>query len=190
MSNFSSCLYVFVMRKSIFTIVLVLFLTIILSGCNENEWFKYEFEDFHGVFNTEKSFELYKGQLNWLWYNLLKNSVIKIYSESNPESFTESIIISKKNSDKDVESFAKENIDNVDISWLKFSKWKTIDLKCNWTTLKFVYYQWKYNLNQYTIYLTDWFLKVNKDIYIISYSSLDEKSRNKFSSSFSTITCN
>ena len=100
-----------------------------------------------------------------------------------------SIIISKKNSDKDLETFAKENIENVDISWLKVAKWKNIEIECDGTTLNLIYFQWKYDMNQYDIYITDGFLKVWQWIYTISYATLDEKSRNDFSSSFKTIKC-
>ena len=113
----------------------------------------------------------------------------KIYYQKDSEAFNESIIISKKISDMDVERFAKENIENVDISWLKLSKWKNVDIKCDWITPSFVYDQWKYGMNQYTIYLSEWFLKVGSSVYIISYATLDEKSRNDFSSSFKTIQC-
>ena len=95
----------------------------------------------------------------------------------------------KKSSDKDVETFAKENIDNVDITGLKMSKWKSLEIKCNWITYNFVYYQWKYSMNQYNVYLANWFLKSGQNIYIISYATLDEKSRNSFSSSFKNIQC-
>ena len=191
MSNFSSCLYVYLMGKKIFLIIVFLFASSFLYWCSGNSWFTYEFDDFYGVFDTEKSFESNWKDLNWLWYNLLKTSIIKVYSQKNPEQlqFTESIIITKRSSDKNVESFAKENIDNVDISWLKLSKWKSMEVKCNWITYSFVYYQWRYSMNQFNIYLSEWFLKVNQNIYIISYASLDEKSRNNFSSSFKTIQC-
>ena len=175
------------MKKLLITIFILS--SIFLYGCNSNEWFKYEFENFYGIFNTEKSFENGWKNLNWLWYNLLKNSILKIYSENNPRIFTESIIISKKNSDKDIESFAKENIDNVDISGLKTSRWKSFEIKCNWITYNFVYYQWRYSMNQYNVYISEWFLKSWDEIYIISYATLDEKSRNNFSSSFKTIQC-
>ena len=45
-------------------------------------------------------------------------------------------------------------------------------------------------MNQYNIYISEGFLKVNQDIFVISYATLDEKARNKFSSSFKTIKCN
>ena len=176
------------MRKRVFLIV-ILFSVIIIKWCNENTWFRYEFEKFYGEFKTEKSFENNLTKLNWLWYNLLESSIIKICSQKNSEYFNESIIISKKSSDKDVETFSKENIDNVDISGLKMSKWKNLEVKCNWITYNFVYYQWKYSMNQYNVYLSNWFLKSGQNIYVISYATLDEKSRNDFSSSFKTIQC-
>ena len=113
-----------------------------------------------------------------------------MYTQTNDSYFTESIIISKKNSDKDVESFAAENIENVDISGLKLSKWKAVEADCNWNKHNLVYYQGKYSMNQYNIYLSEGFLKVNQDIFVISYATLDEKARNNFSSSFKTIKCN
>ena len=177
------------MKKKSFIIFILLFSSIFLYWCGKTDWFEYEFENFYGTFNTEKTFENDSTELNWLWYNLLKNSIINIYSQKDPDIFTESIIISKKNSDKDVETFAKENVDNVDISGLKISRWKSVDIKCDWINPSFVYYQWRYSMNQYNIYLSEWFLKVGSNIYIISYATLDEKSRNNFSSSFKTIQC-
>jgi len=189
MSYFSSCLYVYLMKKRFFLIVILFFSSIILYWCGTDTGFKYEFENFYGTFYTENSFENDWTKLNWLWYNLLGSSIIKIYSQKNSDYFKESIIIAKKSSDKSVETFAKENIDNVDISWLKMSKWKNIEIKCNWITYSFVYYQWKYSMNQYNLYLSNWFLKSGQVIYIISYATLDEKSRNDFSSSFKNIQC-
>ena len=177
------------MKIKKYLIVILLFSSIFLYWCSNYTWFQYEFENFYGIFNTEKSYKNNWSDLDWLWYNLLKNSIIKIYTQEDPDSFKESIIISKKNSDKDVESFAKENVDNVDISGLKISRWKSMEIKCNWITYDFVYYQWKYSMNQYNIYLSEWFLKVGSIIYVISYATLDEKSRNDFSSSFKTIQC-
>lgn len=176
------------MYKKIIFIVL-LFSGIFLYWCSKSWGFQYEFDNFYGEFNTEKEFESSKSELNWLWYNLIKNNVIKIYEQKNTEWFTESIIISKKDSDKDLETFAKENIENVDISWLKIAKWKNLEIDCNGTSLELVYFQWRYDMNQYDIYMTNGFLKVWQWIYAISYATLDEKSRNDFSSSFKTIKC-
>lgn len=177
------------MKKNIFAIVVLLFSSIFLYWCSNKTWLTYEFDNFSGTFSTEKTFENNKTELSWLWYNLLKSSIVKIYSEKDSELFNESIIISKRNSDKDVESFAKENIDNVDITGLKISRWKSMEVKCNWISYNFVYYQWRYSMNQYNIYLSEGFLKVDTTIYVISYATLDEKSRNNFSSSFKTIQC-
>lgn len=176
------------MYKKIILIALF-FSGIFLYWCDNNWGFQYEFDNFYGEFNTEKEFELSKSELNWLWYNLIKNNIIQIYEQKDPERFTESIIISKKDSDKNLETFAKENIENVDIAWLKVAKWKSLEIDCNGTTLDLLYFQWKYDMNQYDIYITDGFLKVWQWIYIISYATLDEKSRNDFSSSFKTIKC-
>ena len=176
------------MYKKIIFIVLF-FCGIFLYWCSDNWWFQYEFDNFYGNFYTEKDFELNNTELNWLWYNLIKNNIVNIYEENNENWFKESIIISKKNSDKNLEVYAEENVANTDISWLKISKWKNINIDCSWATLSLIYYQWRYNMNQYTIYITDWFLKVNQSIYSISYATLDEKNRNNFSSSFKSIKC-
>ncbi len=176
------------MYKKIIFITLI-FSVFFLYWCSENEWFQYDFDNFYGEFDTENDFEINKTELNWLWYNLIKNDIIKIYKQKNPEWFTESIIISKKNSDKDLESYAKENIENVDISGLKVTKWKDLEIECDGQSFDLIYFQWKYNMNQYNIYMTNGFLKVWAWIYTISYATLDEKSRNNFSSSFKTIKC-
>lgn len=176
------------MYKRIALIVLF-FSWIFLYWCGYNWWFQYDFDNFYGEFNTEKEFELSKTELNWLWYNLIKNDIIKIYEQKDPGWFTESIIISKKDSDKDLEIFAKENIENVDISWLRITKGKNVKIECNEKAFDLIYFQWRYDMNQYDIYTTNWFLKVWQGIYIISYATLDEKSRNDFSTSFKTIKC-
>lgn len=172
-----------------FLIAFILFTSIILYWCSENTWFKYDFDGFYWFFDTENTFESNKIELKWLWYQLMQNNIIKIYTKKEISDFTESIIISKKNSDKSVEAFAAENMENVDISGLRLSKWKAIEVDCNWSTYNLVYYQGKYSMNQYNIYLSEGFLKVNQDIFIISYATLDEKARNSFSSSFKTIKC-
>ena len=127
------------MYKKIFLIVL-LFSGIFLYWCGKSWGFQYEFDNFYGEFNTEKWFETSKTELNWLGYSLIKNSIIKIYEQKDVDWFKESIIISRKDSDKDVETFAKENIENVDISWLKVTKWKTVEIDYNGTTLNLIYF--------------------------------------------------
>ena len=64
------------MYKKVILIVL-LFSLIFLYWCGENGWFQYEFDNFYGEFKTENDFELSKTELNWLWYNLIKNNIIK-----------------------------------------------------------------------------------------------------------------
>jgi hypothetical protein len=175
------------MLKKIFTIGF-LFSLIVLCWCDKKWWFQYEFENFYWFFDTEKNFEINDKSLSSLWYKILSDNILKIYVEDSNSTFTDSIIITKKNSDKSVESFWKENLEDIDISGLKMSKWKKIEVECgdnNVCTL--LYYQWKYDMNQYDIYLTYWFLKLDNEIYIISYATLDEKSRNDFSSSFKTL---
>ena len=163
---------------------------ILLYWCGEIWWFQYEFDNFYWIFNTEKDFEVGQRTLNSLWYRVLANNIVQIYVEKGSNSvFTDSIVIVKKNSDKSVEAFWKENLEDVDISGLKMSKWKKFEIKCEDGVHSFLYYQWKYEMNQYDMYLVYWFLKNNNEIYIISYATLDEKSRNAFSSSFKTLTC-
>lgn len=177
------------MLKKIFIIGLLSSL-IVLYWCGEKAWFQYEFDSFCWIFNTEKDFEIGKKNLTSLWYNILANNIVQMYVEKNPNSvFTDSIIVTKKNSDKSVESFWKENIEDVNVPKLKISKWKNFEIKCENGTYNLLYYQWKYGMNQYDLYLTYWFFKVGNEIYIISYATLDETSRNNFSSSFKTLTC-
>lgn len=175
-------------KKHFFITILFLSLTTLL-WCQKSEQFQYDFDNFYSKFDTQKEFELNKDELEWLWYKLLDNSIVKIYSQKNATDFNESIIITKKNSDKSIEEFAKEDIENIDISWFKPSKWKMLEIKCESDNYNLLYYQWKQSMNQYTIYLTYWFMKNNNEIYIISYATLDEKSRNDFSSSFKNIKC-
>lgn len=175
------------MLKKIFVIGL-LFLLVILYWCGEKEWFQYEFDNFYWIFVTDKDFDVSKGNLESLWYKILSNNILKMYVENSDYTFTDSIIITKKNSDKSVEAFWKENLENVDISGLKMTKWKKLEVKCD-NVYDLLYYHWKYTMNQYDVYLTYWFLKVGNEIYIISYATTDEKSRNSFSSSFKTLMC-
>lgn len=179
------------MKKYIYLIVMLLFVTV-FCGCEKQNSFKYEFDDFVGYYYTDESFEINKDKLNSLWYKLLDDDLVKIYSQKgtwNEWAFKESIIIAKKTSDKSLESFAKENIENVDIWWVKFSKWKTLTIDCNDSKINMLYFQWRYNLNQYNMYVSQWFFKVNNEFYIISFASLSEKNRNDFSSAFKDIQC-
>jgi len=177
------------MLKKIFVIGLSFFTLLLLYWCGVKGWFQYEFGNFSWNFDTEKSFVENEKSLDWLGYKLLSNNIVKMYVEDNDDTmFRESIIVTKKNSDKSVEAFWKENLEDVDILWLKMSKWKKIEVKCD-ETYNLLYYQWRYDMNQYDLYLTYWFLKVNNEIYIISYATMDEKSRNSFSSSLRTLVC-
>jgi len=165
------------------------FSLIVLYWCGEKWWFQYEFEDYYWVFDTEKEFEISDRKMESLWYKILASNILKIYSENSSSDFVDSIIITKKNSDKSAEAFWKENLEDVDLVWLKMSKWKKFEIKCDNNIYNILYYQWRYDMNQYDIYLTYWFFKVNNEIYIISYATKDEKSRNDFSSSLKTLTC-
>lgn len=177
------------MLKKIFLIGLLSSL-IVLYWCGEKEWFQYEFGNFYWIFSTEKDFEVGKWNLNSLWYKVLANNIVQIYTEKEPNSiFTDSIVVAKKNSDKSVEAFWKENLEDVDVPGLKTTKWKKYEIKCENNTYNLLYYQWRYWMNQYDIYLVYWFFKVGNEMYIISYATTDEKSRNDFSSSFKTLTC-
>lgn len=177
------------MLKKVFVIGLSFFTLLLLYWCGVKGWFQYEFGNFSWNFDTEKSFVENEESLDWLGYKLLSNNIVKIYVEDNDDTmFRESIIVTKKNSDKSVEAFWKENLEDVDILWLKMSKWKKIEVKCD-DVYNLLYYQWRYDMNQYDLYLTYWFLKVNNEIYIISYATMDEKSRNSFSSSLRTLVC-
>lgn len=176
------------MLKKIFVIWLLSSL-IMLCWCWWKEWFQYEFWNFYWIFVTNKDFEVGKKNLNSLWYKVLSDNIIQMYVEKNPSSsFVDSIIVVKKNSDKSVEAFWKENREDVDIPGLRKSKWKKIDVKCE-EVYNMLYYQWKYSMNQYDIYLVYWFLKVGNQLYIISYATADEWSRNDFVSSFKTLSC-
>lgn len=176
----------------------LLIASVFLYGCEKESWFKYEFDDFFGYFNTENDFEKNNDNLNWLWYRLISDDLINIYTQKLDDDqdddqddidFKESIIIAKRISDKDLETFSKENIDNVNIWWVKFSRWRQVEVECNEKPLNLLYFQWKYSLNQYSIYISQWFIKVENIIYLISYATLDEKSRNEFTSSFKSIQC-
>ena len=174
------------MLKKIFTIGF-LFSLIVLCWCEKKWWFQYEFGNFYWLFDTEKNFEISDKTLNSLWYKILSDNILKIYVETSNSTFTDSIIITKKNSDKSVEAFWKENLEDIYIPGLKMSKWKKFEIECGDSICNLLYYQWKYDMNQYDIYLTYWFLKLNNGIYIISYATLDEKSRNDFSTSLKTL---
>lgn len=177
-------------KKSCF--IVLLFFLVFLCGCGKQNSFKYEFDDFFGYYLTDDSFEINKNKLNWLWSKLLDGDLVSIYSQKstwNEETFKESIVIIKKTSDSKLETFAKENIENVDIWWVKFSKWKNITFDCNGKKIDMLYYQWRYSLNQYNIYVSQWFIKINSEIYVISFASLSEKNRDTFSSTFNDIQC-
>lgn len=192
MNNFSISVHVYLkMRKKFYLIVLLVFITA-LCGCEKRNSFKYEFDDFFGYYYTDESFEVNKDKLNWLWYKLLNNDLVTIYSQKSTWdelAFKESIVIAKKTSDNSLETFAKENLENVDIWWVKFSRWKNITFDCHDNKLNLLYFQWKYSLNQYNIYVSQWFIKVDNEIYIISFATLNERNRNDFSSAFEDMQC-
>lgn len=180
------------MKNRFYLIVLLSFPLMFLYGCKKQNSFRYDFDNFFGYYYTDESFEINKDKLNWLWYKLLSDDIVNIYSQKSSDEelpFKESIVIAKKTSDKDIETFAKENIENVDIWWVKFSRWKNLTIDCYNDELNLLYFQWKYSLNQYNIYVSQWFIKVDNEIYIISFASLDEKNRNNFSSAFKDIQC-
>jgi len=176
------------MFKKVFIIGLLSSL-IFLYWCTKSNWFKYEFDNFYWTFNTETSFSESNTELNWLWYKILYKDIIKIYKQEWENKFSESIIISERNSDKSIQDFAKENIEDIEIKWFKPYKGKNVEIKCNENVYNLIYYQWKYSMNQYNIYLTYWFIKVNNKVYIVSYATPDEKNRNNFSSSLKELKC-
>lgn len=178
------------MKKKTSLIILFFSLVLFLAWCSKTWIFNISFDWFHINYWTDQSFETNKDELNWLGYQLINNNILQIYSEKNYSwDFKESIIIAKKSTDKTLSGFTVENIENTNIKWFKSWRWKTFVVKCHEEELPAIYYNSRYNTNQYNVYLSQWFIKSWNKIYTISYATLDETKRNQFSSDLKKTYC-
>lgn len=189
LSNFSVDLYIIViMKKYILTFLIIL--TFVLSGCEEEQQrVSYDFENFHWYFPSENYYYDTNVQLSWLWYQLLQNDIISIYTQQEASWFTNSIIISKKITDQKLDDFVRENIDLIKNSWFKEESEKRSSFSCRGNTLNVITRNSKVKTNLETIYLSQSFFRQNDYIYIVSFATLDIDERNNFTNNIKNTSC-
>ncbi len=176
------------MKKYLF--ILIFLSTIILSWCGQKEHINFDFEDFNWKFFTENTFTE-NTKVNWesLWSTLLKDSILKIYTQSESTWYNDSIIIIKKSNIKNLDTFVSQNKEKIKLDWYKEGKQKEFKIKCGdirllWNTLNLELEQ---NLN--TIFFSQNFFVKNNTWYIVSFASDDKKERDNFSSNISQLNC-
>ncbi|HRX64164.1 MAG TPA: hypothetical protein P5060_03615, partial [Candidatus Absconditabacterales bacterium] len=106
------------MKKYLF--ILIFLSTIILSGCGQKEHINFDFEDFNGKFFTENTFtENTKVNGESLGSTLLKDSILKIYTQSESTGYNDSIIIIKKSNIKNLDTFVSQNKEKIKLDGYK-----------------------------------------------------------------------
>ncbi len=175
------------MKKTIF-IISILF-SITLFWCSNKNNFEFSFDNFYWYFFTENKFTFTDIQADWLWYNIIKNDILKMYKKINSSWYVDNIIIIKKQSDKELSEFVEDTIKKTKIQWYKLDTTRDIKIKCIDEVLKWKSTNWRVNGNLNTTYFNHSFFKHNNNIYIVSYSSQDESERNTFASDVKNIKC-
>ena len=190
MTNFSSNIHISIIMKKFFAILLIL-LPILLCGCKK-KWHQvsYEFENFHWYFLSENYYKQSMWRLSWLWYQLLENDIINMYSQQEASGFINSIIITKRNSDQDLNWFINENLDLIKNSSFKTEWTNQSKFICNKVSYNIVTTKSKIKANLNTIYLSQSFFKKDGYIYTISLATQDIKERNNFESNIKKLSCN
>jgi hypothetical protein len=187
--DFSPHIHVFVIMKKIFLSIIILS-CIILSWCEKKApQVPYNFESFHWYFNSENYYNQSTASLEWLGYQLLQNDIIAIYRQQNSSWFINSIIIAKRESDDTVDDFVSENLKLITNNAFKTESNKTNKFKCNWNSIKIITTNSKVKTNLDTIYISQSFFKKDGQIYIISFSTLDDKERNSFGDNIPYLSC-
>lgn len=189
MSNFSFDIHIFVMKKYIFLLSTIVILS--LCWCKKKPpQINYGFENFHWYFLSENYYEeWYLQLLSWLWYQLLQNDIIKVYKQQDSSWFVNSIIISKRSSDQNLDEFVKENFKLITNSSFKEDSTKNTEINCNDTKIPVIIKGSKIKTNLDTIYLSQSFFQKDAQIYIVSFATLDIEERDNFTSHIKDINC-
>lgn len=188
-SNFSSHIHVFVIMKKIFLSIIILS-SIVLYWCGDKlPHVSYDFENFHWYFNSENYYNQSTTSLDWLGYQLLQSDIITIYRQQNSSWFTNSLIIAKRESDQTIDEFVSENLKLITNSAFKTESSKTNKFECGNETIHINTVNSKVKTNLDTLYISQSFFKKNKEIYIISFSTLDIQERNSFSDNITYLSC-
>jgi len=174
------------MKKKLF--VTIIFAWILISWCSNKSNFQFEFDNFYWYFFTENNF-VSDINLDWFWYNILKNDILKIYKKSSSSWYTDNIVIVKKQSQQELNDFVNETVKKTKIEWYKIESTKSISINCLWNKIDWKSINSKIAWNLNTTYFSHSFFKHNDNIYIISYSTQDEKERKTFSSDVKNIKC-
>lgn len=163
--------------------------TVILTWCGSKENFEFEFEWFYWYFYTENSFEELNQELTGFAHDLLSNKIIKLYQQTNNSWYTDSIIILKQSTPKDLAVFVQENQDKMKLEWYSFDNPSNHNTRCNEQKLDSITNTSTLNWNLNKIYFSQTYIKNKNHIYIISFSSEQEDERNTFESDIKNIKC-
>lgn len=187
--NFSPHIYVYITMKKILLFIIISS-CIILYWCSEKlPQVSYDFKNFHWYFDSENYYNQSTSRLEWQGYQLLQNDIITIYKQQNSSWFTNSIIVAKRNSDKNVNDFIAENLKLITNDGFKTESSKKNKFVCKDENIDIYTTNSKVKTNLDTIYLSQSFFKQNDFIYIISFSTLNEVERNSFSDNIRHIIC-
>jgi hypothetical protein len=172
-------------KKLLITIILV---WILISWCSEKGRFKFDFDNFYWYFFTEEDFTT-DVKAEWLWYNVLKSDILKIYKKTSSTWYADSIVIIKKPSSKDLNEFVDETVKKTEIEWYKIESNNQIKINCLWENIDWKSINSKIVWSLSTTYFSHSFFKHKDNIYIISYSTQNEEERKMFSSDVKHIKC-
>ncbi len=175
--------------KKILFLVATFTVLITISGCGSKENFEFTFDNFYWYFFTNNTFVSSDIQTEWLASKLLENNIVEIYTQSQNSWYTDSIIISKKQSTQTLQAFVSQNLKKIKLEWYTIGKEKTATIRCNEEKIDIntVNSELKWNLNE--IFFTQTFLIYKENSYIISFSTNEEEERDIFASDVKNIKC-
>lgn len=176
------------MKKIILWTIFILS-AFILFWCWGKEKFEIKFDKFYWYFFTQKQFEEGKSYDNWLLNKILSKDIVKIYKETNITWYSDSIIIMKKETSKDLNDFVQENIQTSQLKEHKEENKKTKHINCRWEKIEMIIIDSELDQSLNNTFFSQWIFKKNWTIYILSYSSQNKNSRNQFSSDITNIKC-
>lgn len=174
--------------KKIIIISSIIF-SITIFWCSQKTNFEFSFDNFYWYFFTESNFTSTDIKIDWLGYNIINKEILKMYKKINSTWYIDSIIIIKKESDKELAEFVEDTVQKTKIQWYKLGSTNEHKIKCINESIKLKSINWEINGNLNTNYFNHSFFKYNNYIYIISYATQNEDERDTFASDVKNIKC-
>lgn len=175
--------------KKILFIIIISSILITISWCGDKDGFKFTFDNFNWSFSTKNTFTINNTKTQWLWSELLADNIVAIYTQTQNTGYTDSIIITKKQTSQNLIDLVSQNLEKIKIDGYSSNKEKTFTIKCDDTKINAstVDSVLKWHLNE--IFFTQTFFIYKDFAYIVSFSTDQEDLRDTFTSNIKRINC-